>query len=230
MVQDHSVKIRPHRIGNVVKVFKTNEPLFSACKGVKKTSFSAVSRDILWFARYLGITITASLPLPHHRSVIAIATVTAFLHYQDNAHHKNQCSSQHFIEIVCRMLSSIQIFKKLIFFQFFCFSLRSFLLKNKPADGKIFIRKLGKVLKYLKAFIHLSLHAGIDIELIEGDHCSVRTHHTSLLTWQEKQDLAERIMVTRLHLYGKWIKVRFLLLICVTFEFWHTRRGFSWCD
>ncbi|CAO2837328.1 unnamed protein product [Amaranthus hypochondriacus] len=44
--------------------------------------------------------------------------------------------------------------------------LYNFLLKNKPADGKIFIRKLGK----------------------------------------EKQDLAERIMVTRLHLYGKWIK------------------------
>jgi hypothetical protein len=24
---------------------------------------------------------------------------------------------------------------------------------------------------------------------------------------QERQDLAERVMITRLHLYGKWIKV-----------------------
>lgn len=24
---------------------------------------------------------------------------------------------------------------------------------------------------------------------------------------QEKQDLAERVMITRLHLYGKWVKV-----------------------
>uniref|UniRef100_A0A803KM67 Transposase MuDR plant domain-containing protein n=1 Tax=Chenopodium quinoa TaxID=63459 RepID=A0A803KM67_CHEQI len=42
----------------------------------------------------------------------------------------------------------------------------SFLVANKPGDGKVFIRNLGK----------------------------------------EKQELAERIMVTRLHLYGKWIK------------------------
>lgn len=42
----------------------------------------------------------------------------------------------------------------------------NFLVANKPGDGKVFIRKLGK----------------------------------------EKQELAERIMVTRLHLYGKWIK------------------------
>ncbi|KAH9605811.1 hypothetical protein KSS87_020405 [Heliosperma pusillum] len=42
----------------------------------------------------------------------------------------------------------------------------SFLVTNKPGDGKLFLRKLGK----------------------------------------EKQDLAERVMVTRLHLYGRWIK------------------------
>lgn len=42
----------------------------------------------------------------------------------------------------------------------------NFVIANKPGDGKIFIRKLGK----------------------------------------EQQDLAERVMVTRLHLYGKWIK------------------------
>lgn len=44
--------------------------------------------------------------------------------------------------------------------------LYNFLAANKPGDGKVFIRNLGK----------------------------------------EKQDLAERIMVTRLHLYGKWVK------------------------
>ncbi|KAJ4825383.1 hypothetical protein Tsubulata_012538 [Turnera subulata] len=42
----------------------------------------------------------------------------------------------------------------------------NFVVSNRPADGKIFIRNLGK----------------------------------------EKQDLAERVMVTRLHLYGKWVK------------------------
>jgi len=29
----------------------------------------------------------------------------------------------------------------------------------------------------------------------------------ALLFIQERQELAERVMVTRLHLYGKWIKV-----------------------
>ncbi|CAK7331036.1 unnamed protein product [Dovyalis caffra] len=42
----------------------------------------------------------------------------------------------------------------------------NFVAQNKPGDGKLFIRSLGK----------------------------------------EKQDLAERVMVTRLHLYGKWVK------------------------
>lgn len=41
-----------------------------------------------------------------------------------------------------------------------------FVATNKPSDGKLFIRSLGK----------------------------------------EKQDLAERVMITRLHLYGKWVK------------------------
>ncbi|XP_074319172.1 chaperonin-like RbcX protein 2, chloroplastic [Silene latifolia] len=44
--------------------------------------------------------------------------------------------------------------------------LYNFLVTNKPEDGKLFIRNLGK----------------------------------------ENQDLAERVMVTRLHLYGRWIK------------------------
>ncbi|XP_074310571.1 chaperonin-like RbcX protein 2, chloroplastic [Silene latifolia] len=44
--------------------------------------------------------------------------------------------------------------------------LYNFLVANKPGDGKLFLRKLGK----------------------------------------EKQDLAERVMVTRLNLYGRWIK------------------------
>lgn len=44
--------------------------------------------------------------------------------------------------------------------------LYNFLVTNKPGDGKLFLRKLGK----------------------------------------EQQDLAERVMVTRLHLYGRWIK------------------------
>ncbi|CAN6454893.1 unnamed protein product [Victoria cruziana] len=42
----------------------------------------------------------------------------------------------------------------------------SFVVTNKPGDGRLFIRSLGK----------------------------------------EKQDLAERVMVTRLHLYSKWVK------------------------
>ncbi|KAL3007282.1 hypothetical protein AAZX31_08G324800 [Glycine max] len=42
----------------------------------------------------------------------------------------------------------------------------NFVASNKPADGKRFIRSLGK----------------------------------------EQQELAERVMVTRLHLYGKWVK------------------------
>ncbi|WJX37350.1 hypothetical protein P8452_25118 [Trifolium repens] len=42
----------------------------------------------------------------------------------------------------------------------------NFVVKNKPADGKRFIRLLGK----------------------------------------EQQELAERVMLTRLHLYGKWVK------------------------
>ncbi|XP_031489274.1 chaperonin-like RbcX protein 2, chloroplastic [Nymphaea colorata] len=41
-----------------------------------------------------------------------------------------------------------------------------FVVTNKPGDGRLFIRSLGK----------------------------------------EKQDLAERVMVTRLHLYSKWVK------------------------
>ncbi|KAL9234779.1 hypothetical protein vseg_009607 [Gypsophila vaccaria] len=44
--------------------------------------------------------------------------------------------------------------------------LYNFLVTNKPGDGKLFLRKLGK----------------------------------------EQQYLAERVMVTRLHLYGRWIK------------------------
>ena len=38
------------------------------------------------FDLYLGDMIAASLSLPHQRSVIAIATVTAFLHY-DSFHY-----------------------------------------------------------------------------------------------------------------------------------------------
>ncbi|OWM69183.1 hypothetical protein CDL15_Pgr025370 [Punica granatum] len=44
--------------------------------------------------------------------------------------------------------------------------LASFMVNNKPGDGKRFLRALGK----------------------------------------ERHDLAERVMVTRLHLYGKWVK------------------------
>ncbi|KQK12575.1 chaperonin-like RbcX protein 2, chloroplastic [Brachypodium distachyon] len=44
--------------------------------------------------------------------------------------------------------------------------LYNFVAVNKPTDGKLFLRALGK----------------------------------------ERQELAERVMVTRLHLYGKWIK------------------------
>jgi hypothetical protein len=31
--------------------------------------------------------------------------------------------------------------------------------------------------------------------------------NTYLCELQERQELAERVMITRLHLYGKWIKV-----------------------
>lgn len=31
--------------------------------------------------------------------------------------------------------------------------------------------------------------------------------NTTLANWQERHELAERVMVTRLHLYGKWVKV-----------------------
>jgi hypothetical protein len=34
---------------------------------------------------------------------------------------------------------------------------------------------------------------------------------------QERQDLAERVMVTRLHLYGQWIKVFYHLVSIFNF-------------
>ncbi|KAL9679365.1 hypothetical protein QQ045_017224 [Rhodiola kirilowii] len=56
----------------------------------------------------------------------------------------------------------MQLFDSFVFFGF-----NSFVVNNKPGDGKRFLRTLGK----------------------------------------ERHELAERVMVTRLHLYGKWIKV-----------------------
>ena len=77
----HSVKTRSHRICRDVKVFNINKLIFPTLKRRKKTAFGAVSRDILWFDRYLGVTMTTSLQLPHHCSVTVIMTITTFLNY-----------------------------------------------------------------------------------------------------------------------------------------------------
>lgn len=37
--------------------------------------------------------------------------------------------------------------------------------------------------------------------------CMISNATFFLSKQQEKQDLAERVMITRLHLYGKWVKV-----------------------
>ena len=62
-------KVASHCIGRthlscVVKVFKKR------VLGLIKRSYD--------FDRYLGVTLTASLRLPHHYSITAIATVTSF--------------------------------------------------------------------------------------------------------------------------------------------------------
>nr|CAB3458364.1 unnamed protein product [Digitaria exilis] len=41
----------------------------------------------------------------------------------------------------------------------------------------------------------------------EDVHKNIINYFTYKATHTEKQDVAERVMITRLHLYGKWIKV-----------------------
>ncbi|KAL0843360.1 hypothetical protein Bca101_016605 [Brassica carinata] len=55
----------------------------------------------------------------------------------------------------------------------------NYVVSNRPTDGKRFLRKLGKV--------------GLNVA-------------DSSFGELENQELAERVMITRLHLYGKWIK------------------------
>ncbi|PWZ57593.1 Chaperonin-like RbcX protein 2, chloroplastic [Zea mays] len=72
----------------------------------------------------------------------------------------------------------------------------NFVAVNKPTDGKHFLRALGKV--YAQSHTHT---ARINPQKsVLGKSAS----HSSTL--QERQELAERVMVTRLHLYGKWMK------------------------
>lgn len=66
----------------------------------------------------------------------------------------------------------------------------SFMANNKPTDGKRFLRSLAKVFDSLASFPDSKISTLIILK-----------------KFQEKQDLAERVMITRLHLYGKWIKV-----------------------
>lgn len=79
------------------------------------------------------------------------------------------------------------------------FLIDSFVVSNKPGDGKRFLRILVKV------SIHQIRQTVLIPKIIpQLTPCQC----TEILdTQQEKQDLAERVMVTRLHLYGKWIKV-----------------------
>ena len=83
--QSHRVKTKPYRIGRVVKVFKRNESVFLCCKGVRKPRFGPHQVISYGFNRYLGDMTTASVSLPHQRSVTAIATVAAFLLYKQSA-------------------------------------------------------------------------------------------------------------------------------------------------
>ena len=59
---------------------KTNR-YFPRYKGVNKPRFGLCQRISYGFDGYVGVTITASLPLPHHLSATAIVTVTVFYHY-----------------------------------------------------------------------------------------------------------------------------------------------------
>ncbi|CAH2072329.1 unnamed protein product [Thlaspi arvense] len=60
------------------------------------------------------------------------------------------------------------------------------IISNRPTDGKRFLRILGKVIRPC-------------LELGMKDINTARER-------RESQELAERVMITRLHLYGKWIK------------------------
>lgn len=76
----HSVKTRPHHIALTAwkRFSKTMNRYFMRCKSVKNPHFGPYEGISYGFNRYLGVMITALLLLPYHRSITAIATVTAF--------------------------------------------------------------------------------------------------------------------------------------------------------
>lgn len=81
----------------------------------------------------------------------------------------------------------------------------SFVVNNKPNNGKRFLQALGKV--FLFTISLLSFIVSNYGEWMKSS-CSVLTcRRLFALLQQERHDLAERVMVTRLHLYGKWAKV-----------------------
>ena len=61
---------------------------FPRCKGLKKPHFEPYQGLFYGFNQYLGVTVTASPPLPHHHIITPIATVIAFLLYDQHTNSK----------------------------------------------------------------------------------------------------------------------------------------------
>ena len=72
----------------------------------------------------------------------------------------------------------------------------SFVVDHKPQDSKLFLRTLVQVCVAADEFMKKNISFP-------------KTYAGETWWTQEKQELCERVMVTRLHLYNKWIKVIF---------------------
>ena len=104
----------------------------------------------------------------------------------------------------------------------------SFVVNNKPQDSKLFIRTLVKVpvcpfatvctILFNSCYIKSSSSKTCFVVAVifSGDHFrhSYAVRYDSVLLifkfsifQQERQELGERVMVTRLHLFNKWVKV-----------------------
>ena len=87
---------RKHRKG-FLNIRSTNW-YFPRFKGVKKPHFGPyqLSRDILGFDQYLGVTITTSLPLPQHRFVLPRSHLLSHFYTMASIHSEcpGKCSTE----------------------------------------------------------------------------------------------------------------------------------------
>jgi len=97
---------------------------------------------------------------------------------------------------------------------------RSFVVNNKPQDSKLFLRTLVKVqvspfatvCNILFSIFNFQFMYCCCSDLFRWSFCAVRCDSVLLIFkvsifQQERQELGERVMVTRLHLFNKWVKV-----------------------